>query len=236
MLTFKALSVLLEYPNQDLLDNLEKVKAAITSEALIPAKQLKPLFCFMDEMAPRKLLQLQEDYVDTFDRSRANSLYLFEHVHGESRDRGQAMVDLIEQYQTHGYDMGGAELPDFIPLFLEFLSILPVKQAQEYLNEVIHLIAAIGAKLKDKENGYADVFRALQALGSVKIDKEFVDQAVRHARNEDTSLDAMDREWEEAPAFDGADSASCQTCPEATRHPSYANGSNVDQITGGSNA
>lgn len=219
MLTFKLLGMLLSYPSEGLQEHMGEIKEAISGEGLIPMKLQRPLFDFMDDLARRNLMRVQEDYVALFDRGRAHSLYLFEHIHGESRDRGQAMVDLTDHYKAHGVTLSATELPDYLPLFLEFLTQIDFKEAQELLGETIHIIAGIGAKLKTKKSDYHQVFRALEALTNVKVDEKFLEQAVSEAKAEDSSLEALDREWEDAPAFDGTGDASCNTCPSATRHP-----------------
>ncbi|NVJ96655.1 MAG: nitrate reductase molybdenum cofactor assembly chaperone [Alphaproteobacteria bacterium] len=218
MLSYKILGMLLTYPGEELQHHMDELKHAIEGEGAVPAKIRKPLFAFMDDLARRKLLRVQEDYVALFDRSRAHSLYLFEHVLGESRDRGQAMVDLTDLYKEHGFKLAQRELPDYLPLFLEFLSVLPFEAAQELLGEIVHILAAVGAKLKAKKSGYHHVFRALEALTEVKADPKFVEQAVSDAEKEDTSLEALDKEWEETPAFDGLGAAACGVCPDAGRH------------------
>ena len=78
-------------------------------------------------------MDLQERYVASFDRGRARSLYLFEHVHGESRDRGQAMVNLLEIYRRHEFELNARELPDYIPLFMEYLAQRPDGEALDLL-------------------------------------------------------------------------------------------------------
>ncbi|SDE11347.1 MULTISPECIES: nitrate reductase molybdenum cofactor assembly chaperone [Kordiimonas] len=220
MRTFKIMGMLLAYPTEDLQQHMDELKAVITEEKLIPQKIMKPLLGFMDDLARRNLMRVQEDYVANFDRSRAHSLYLFEHVHGESRDRGQAMVDLLDLYKSHGFELAARELPDYLPLFLEFLAILPFEQAKELLGETVHILGAVGAKLKAKKLGYQHVYRALEALSDAKADEKFVEQALLDAEQEDTSLEALDKEWEETPAFDG--DASCAVCPSATRHQGTA--------------
>lgn len=219
MLTFKLLGLLLSYPSADLQENMGAIKSSLKEEGVIPAKNLKPLFGFMDDLARRNLMRVQEDYVALFDRSRANSLYLFEHIHGESRDRGQAMVDLSDHYKAQGFTVSSNELPDYLPLFLEFLSQVPALEAQNLLGETIHIIAGVGAKLKSKKSGYHHIYRVLEVLSDVKVDEKFIEQAVAEVEREDTSLEALDKEWEDAPAFDGAGEADCNTCPSATRHP-----------------
>jgi nitrate reductase molybdenum cofactor assembly chaperone NarJ/NarW len=219
MRTFKLLSLLLAYPTEGLQQHMDELKAALADDGLITAKMQRPLFEFMDDLARRNLMRLQEDYVGLFDRSRAHSLYIFEHIHGESRDRGQAMVDLSDHYISHGVTLSANELPDYLPLFLEFLAQIDFAEAQELLGETIHIIAGIGAKLKAKKSGYHQIFRALEALSTVKVDPKFLEQAVSEAAAEDTSNEALDKDWEDAPAFDGTgQTTDCNVCPSATRH------------------
>ena len=120
---------------------------------------LAPLLDYLDN-AP--LIRLQENYVATFDRSTSHSLHLFEHIHGESRDRGQAMVDLLEEYRKHGFELSTTELPDYVPLFLEFLAQLPEDQVQALLGDAIHVLAMIGNKLSVVQSPYACVFEVLR--------------------------------------------------------------------------
>ena len=216
MQTIKILGVLLAYPTADLQEHMSELKAAIESDELLTGKAQKNLFQHMNDIARRPLIRLQEDYVALFDRSRVHSLYLFEHVHGESRDRGQAMVDLIGQYRAQGFELKARELPDYLPLFLEFLSAQPFVEAQSSLGEIVHIIAAIGAKLKARQSSYHHVFRALESLTEIKADKKFVEAALAQADEVDESLEALDKEWEETPAFDGVGNAACAVCPQST--------------------
>jgi len=218
MLTYKLLGMLLTYPSEELQQHMAELKEVIAAEDAVSAKIRKPLFAFMDDLARRNILRVQEDYVALFDRSRQHSLYLFEHVHGESRDRGQAMVDLMGLYKEQGFTLSQRELPDYLPLFLEFLSVLPFEASKEHLSEIVHILGAVGAKLRAKTSGYHHVFRALEALTGVKADPKFVAHAVDEAEKADESLEALDKEWEETPAFDGVGSAACGVCPDATRH------------------
>lgn len=213
MRTFKILGLLLTYPSEELQVNMGELKAALIEENVLPAKLAKSVIKFMDQLAKRNLLKAQEDYVALFDRGRGHSLYMFEHIHGESRERGPAMVDLIEHYKEKGMMMGGQELPDFLPLFLEYLSVCPTGEAQESLGEVVHIIAAIGAKLKKKDSGYSILFQVLEKLTNVKINTEFVRQALLEDEARDDSLEALDKEWEDTPAFDGVGDDACRTCP-----------------------
>ena len=222
MLTFKLLGLLLSYPSESLQQHMDELKTVFEDEGLIPAKIKKPLFAFMDSYANRNLVRLQEDYVALFDRGRAHSLYLFEHIHGESRDRGQAMVDLSDHYIQHGVTLSAKELPDYLPVFLEFLSEIDIAEAQTLLGEVVHIIAGVGAKLRAKKVDYHQVFRALEVLTSVKVEEKLRAQAVREAAEEDTSHSALDKEWEDAPAFDGVGQIACHTCPSTIQKPKHS--------------
>jgi nitrate reductase delta subunit len=146
-------------------------------------------------------MDLQAAYVGLFDRVRTLSLHLFEHVHGESRDRGQAMVDLVKLYQRHGLDVTAKELPDYLPLFLEFLSIVPPAEARDLLGEAAHIFPAIGGRLARRESPYAAVFTALAELagGSVGTGPD-VDEP------DTESPEAIDRAWEEAAVTFGTES------------------------------
>ena len=118
-----------------------------------------------------------------FDRTRSLSLHLFEHVHGESRDRGQAMIDLKTQYEQHNLFMSAAELPDFLPLFLEYLSVLPAAEACETLGQPAHIFAAMAERLRKRKSAYEAVFRALVALATAKPKDDGSLGAARAARS-----------------------------------------------------
>ncbi|RCS59411.1 nitrate reductase molybdenum cofactor assembly chaperone [Parvibium lacunae] len=159
--TLRVLSALLSYPEEGLLAALPEVPSRLGN---MQYTTLQPLLNFMQA---HSLIELQENYVATFDRNPAHSLHLFEHIHGESRDRGQAMVDLLNEYQTHGYEPHAAELPDHVPLFLEFLSLVPTQEAETLLGDAIHVLAAIGERLERNASPYAGVFKVLRSLTTV---------------------------------------------------------------------
>jgi len=160
---FQVLSALLQYPEQALLDSLPELDDELI-EASDIRRTLLPLFYYL---AGTELIKLQENYVATFDRNPSHSLHLFEHIHGESRDRGQAMVDLMEEYKKHGLEMASDELPDYVPLFLEFLSQVDDEQAGRMLSDAIHVLAHVGRKLKANGSPYAAVFDVLEQLSPV---------------------------------------------------------------------
>src|SRR5450830_589750 len=135
---YRILSALLLYPEPELVAALPELHAGLGATPALQA-QLAPLFA---HLADHDLIELQQVYVQTFDRTPSHSLHLFEHIHGESRDRGQAMVDLMEEYKKHGLEMCGSELPDYVPLFLEFLSQLDSDEAAgRLLGDAVHVLA-----------------------------------------------------------------------------------------------
>jgi len=167
MKTFKVLSLLLMYPESDWLAALPEMEDALADEAGFngsAATRLAPLF---DLLSDTRLIELQENYVATFDRNPSHSLHLFEHIHGESRDRGSAMINLLEEYWKRDFDASASELPDYVPLFLEFLSLLPPEEALELLGDAVHVLATIGRKLDANGSPYATAFQVLEAMSPV---------------------------------------------------------------------
>lgn len=171
---YRLLSALLSYPEPELLDALGDVESML-ADFPDAEEALQPLVGYL---ATNDLIAVQENYVATFDRNRSHSLHLFEHVHGESRDRGQAMVDLLETYRGQGFEPVVSELPDHVPLFLEFLGVIDPAQAQDLLDEAIHVVAAIGARLAKGGSPYAGIFAVLRAESRV-IPREQTEAPVR---------------------------------------------------------
>jgi len=215
MKTFKALGVLLSYPEPAWLGHLDEIGALLLEERLLPKKQRQAVLDLVAKLGADDLYETQEIYVSTFDRGRSHSLHLFEHIHGESRDRGQAMVNLAAAYEASGFFIDKAELPDYLPLFLEFLSLCPVDEAVALLGEPVDILAAIATRLHKRGSSYAPVFDALVALSRVKPDAEKL-QAVIEQAPENCSLEALDKEWEEAAAFASKpQQVGCGGCPAA---------------------
>jgi nitrate reductase delta subunit len=187
---FRALAALLSYPEPELVEALEEIRQA--------APQLSAL---IDELETEPLDVLQERYVALFDRSRALSLHLFEHVHGESRDRGQAMVDLARTYASRGFRVAGNELPDYLPAFLEFISLLPPREGRSFLNETSGILRALGDRLATRGSRYAEVFAALLAAGGEPGLTKAI--APRPVEGEESSPAAIDKAWMDEPVTFG---------------------------------
>jgi nitrate reductase delta subunit len=212
MKTFKVLGLLLSYPKPDWLSHLDECEAVLAQERFLPKKQLSAVLDLVETLKFADLYELQEQYVAIFDRGRSHCLHLFEHIHGESRDRGQAMVNLAAAYEEKGLIIDLAELPDYLPLFLEFLSLCPADEAVALLGEPIDIIATIAARLHERRSPYAALFDALVALSKARPDRERI-RAVMADGPEDTSLEALDKDWEEAAAFAGQPAQSdCDGC------------------------
>src|SRR5690348_4437252 len=190
--TWRALGALLSYPTEALQAATGEIAAVLADEALLSAKERTAIGALLAELATTDIYELQERYFALFDRSRTLSLHLFEHVHGESRDRGQAMADLLALYEGHGLAMTAGELPDFLPLFLEFLSLLPDTEARALLAEPAAILRALADRLAARDTAYAAVIDALAELA----------QAPAVGRSEipdedPTDLVALDAAWEE---------------------------------------
>ena len=200
--TFKVLSALLSYPTADLQAAAGELRASLEAEAIVPQDLAGPLDSLISELATGDLYDLEERYVLLFDRTRSLSLQLFEHVHGESRDRGQAMVDLKAVYDKHGLTIGTGDLPDFVPMFLEFLSTRPREEALELLAQPAHIFAALAERLAKRQSSYEAVFRILVALAAApKV--EAVAALLAEADADAMDLAALDAVWEEEPVTFG---------------------------------
>jgi nitrate reductase delta subunit len=163
-LTLRVLSALLRYPDAAVQDMAPELGELLAADGLLSPEQRAALQPLLDDLAAADLLDAQERYVALFDRGRAVSLHLFEHVHGESRDRGQAMVNLRDRYEAQGLEIAANELPDYLPLFLEYLSVLPPAQAAEELAQPGVILSALAKRLQEKATPYAAPMRILADL------------------------------------------------------------------------
>jgi len=197
--TLKALSALLTYPTAELVLATGEISEALDADRSIPASVRDQLHKLLNELANSDLYDSQERYVLLFDRTRSLSLHLFEHVHSESRDRGQAMIDLKSQYEQAGLFMSAAELPDFLPLFLEYVATRPAVEAADILGQPAHIFAAQAERLHKRRSAYEAVFRALVALSKAKPKDEEVSALLRLPDPDADDLAALDAAWEDEP-------------------------------------
>ena len=207
--TYQALACLLTYPTPDLQRLAPEALAIIEAEALIPKTIRKALGRLVAEITGGDIYDLQEAYTELFDRTRSLSLNLYEHVHGESRDRGEAMVALAELYRSHDLHLSANELPDFLPVFLEFLSTLPEAQAASLLGEATHVLDAMGERLKTRGSAYRAIFGALAKLASQAADPGALAALLSEPDEDPNDLEAIDKAWAETAVTFGPSDVGC---------------------------
>jgi nitrate reductase delta subunit len=197
MIVFKALSALLSYPTEDMRRALPEIADVIRATPLLASRERDNLLDLINDLGSGDLLRAEERYVDLFDRGRALSLNLFEHLHGESRDRGEAMVDLSRIYGRAGFELSARELPDYLPVVLEYLSCRDLAEARAMLTDCAHILTAIGRSLVARRSRYAAILQALIVIAGEKpIDAAKI-PPVRER------IETLDRDWFEEPAFAG---------------------------------
>lgn len=196
-LTLRALAALLAYPSAALTRHIDDIREALDSGGALPRPARRGLEPLLARLETGDLLDLQAAYSELFDRSRSLSLHLFEHVHGDSRERGQALIDLGQQYIDRGYLLAANELPDFVPVFVEFASCLPADEAREMLGQPAHVFAALEERLSARASPYAAVFQALVAVAGARPDRAALADLQDSAPSDDPAK--IDEEWEERP-------------------------------------
>lgn len=198
----KAIAMLLHYPDADLQRYIDQVADVLLVRPELSAGERASLERFTETLRHRDLFDLEADYVETFDRSKKVSLYLFEHVHGESRDRGPAMVELSNAYKEKGFTINCRELPDYLPMFLEFCASLPEAEARGWLDDIGHILQHIHVRLEDRQSDYALPFRILlRVIALEPRPAELVEEAAAEERDDTPA--ALDRVWMEAPVTFG---------------------------------
>jgi nitrate reductase molybdenum cofactor assembly chaperone NarJ/NarW len=203
--TLKALSLILSYPTRELQEAMPEVAGVLASETRLTSAARRDLRPLVDALTSADIYDLQEQFVMLFDRSRTLSLNLFEHVHGESRDRGGAMVSLVETYRAAGFDPATSELPDHLPVLLEFLATQPFVEARDTLADAAHIFEALVTRLDRRESLYGAVFAALLQLSGAKVDESAVAELLEQPDDDPTDLEALDEVWEESEVVFGPD-------------------------------
>lgn len=209
--TFKAISMLLSYPSEGLKAAAGAIRGVLADEALAPAWALARVEKLIGEIEALDLMELQERYVFLFDRTGSLSLHLFEHVHGESRDRGQALVDLRTLYEQSGLEADSRELPDYLPMFLEYLATRPVDEARALLAEPIAVIAALRERLSRRKSSYAAALRLLEAVARSEPTARELDELRKAPDDDPDDFDALDARWEDQPVTFGPGDAGCDS-------------------------
>jgi nitrate reductase delta subunit len=192
--SLRALAALLAYPGADLVEALPAICDAVAADpALRPA--LPELLALADHIEQSDLLDLQEQYVGLFDRTRSLCLNLFEHVHGDSRERGPAMVELLAIYAGAGLEPATGDLPDHLPLLLEHAAVAPEAGLALLANAAV-VIDLLHARLAQRRSPWAAILHAtLLAAGHAPT-------TIAAPEPEETA-EVLDRAWAEAPVVFG---------------------------------
>jgi len=196
VLILKVVSRLLDYPTAALFSAADEIVDVVNQSDELSLQNREQLVDFIRQLTSKDLFDAQERYDLLFDRGRALSLLLFEHVHGESRDRGQAMVDLMNVYKSNGFEVDSSQLPDYIPLYLEFLSEQSPEFVQEWLGDISHIMTMLSERLIDRKCDYAVLFDSLIQVSGVEVDRKEIAEAVSKEVRDDTP-EAIDKEWED---------------------------------------
>lgn len=207
--TYRALSLMLSYPTPEGAQLMPLALEALDREKLAPAGMVRRLTPLAFELSRPDLYDAQARYIDLFDRTRSLSLQLYEHVHGESRDRGQAMVELLKLYSSRGVELTAKELPDHLPVFLEFLSMLPETEAAALLGQASHVLEALRERLKKRASSYTRVFDVLVALVEEDRNPEALKALLQEPDDDPDDLEALDRAWAEQQVTFGPDKVGC---------------------------
>lgn len=203
--SLKALSLLLSYPSEELQRAMPEIGGVLAADSRMTAAARRELRPLVETLQSGDIYELQETYVGLFDRSRSLSLNLFEHVHGESRDRGGAMVSLVEMYREAGFDPATSELPDHLPVLLEFLAMRPFADIQDTLADAAHILAVLQTRLDRRESPYGAVFAALLQIAGARADTGAVEQLLEQPEDDPEDLEALDAIWEETEVTFGPD-------------------------------
>jgi nitrate reductase delta subunit len=190
--TLRVLAALLAYPDAQLRGHLPEMRDLLAAEAALAPARRREIDALIDTLERTDPMNTEANYVEMFDRGRSTSLHLFEHVHGDSRDRGPAMIDLGETYAKAGLILTSTELPDYLPAVLEFVSTQPPREARAFLAEIVHILSALFGALIKRDSAYASVVGALIELSGEEA------QPV-----EPRAEEPLDESWAEPPVFDG---------------------------------
>lgn len=211
--TLKAMSLLLSYPTVELQQSMPAIRKLVAADRRLSGGPRRSLDAMAARIASGEIYELEEQYVTLFDRTRSLSLNLFEHVHGESRDRGSAMVSLVETYRDGGFEPASSELPDHLPVLLEFLSTRPAEEAKEILSDAGHILEALRTRLARRNSDFACVLAALLRISRARPDRQAVAEMMRQPEGDPDDLDALDEAWEESEVTFGPDPNA--GCPQA---------------------
>lgn len=164
---YKILSVLIDYPDDELLSNLEQVKSALDDPQCTNNQERSILHAHIEWMQSLNALELQGQYVKTFDMDSEHTLHLTHHLLGDDRDRGPALVDLQEFYKSTGWQAVETELPDYLPMILEYASTLDELGARVFLRDAVDAISILAENLEKAASPYAKLMRVIEEHANV---------------------------------------------------------------------
>ena len=199
MITFKILGALLDYPTLELQLAVDEIEQALSEERALGPAELEGVRTMIQRVRRDDIMDLQEYWIGLFDRSKRLALHLYEHSYGESRDRGQAMVNLALTYRMNGLELAASEMPDYLPLFLEFLSAIPEVHARRYLTDAVEIIEALRIRLEERDSTYAALLGALVTLAAREADADEVEAILAEEPQDPPDLEALDKQWAEEP-------------------------------------
>ena len=194
--TLRAIAWLLRYPDDELRAALPAIAQALVDEGALQGHRLTEVQALIERLIKLPALRTEAEYVELFDRGRRTALHLFEHVHGDSRDRGPAMIDLVQTYERAGLLLTDGELPDHLPVVLEYASTQPPEAAREFLRELAHIVRAIFTGTLDRGSPYASLLAAVLELAGERAERVQLPPEPE-----------LDEAWAEPEAFGGCSSA-----------------------------
>ncbi|MCJ0824813.1 nitrate reductase molybdenum cofactor assembly chaperone [Luteimonas sp. 50] len=216
MSLLKLLGVLLDYPRDEIWEHGDELLAAADDPGLPPPRR-RALVEFVQRLLDTDPLVAQDGWLSLFDRGRSMSMLLFEHIHGESRDRGQAMVDLIEAYRKHGFELAARELPDYLPLLLEYLSQRPQAEARDWLHHVSHIVGLLAARAAERGSPHALLFELLVEHAEGELELGALRRRASEEPRDDTA-EAIDALWEEEAVRFGNQAPDENCSPKGPQH------------------
>ncbi|PJE79355.1 Nitrate reductase molybdenum cofactor assembly chaperone NarJ [invertebrate metagenome] len=215
------ISFFMDYPDRSLWSDKNELLTSIASLSTLSDSQKNRLYDFYQALTEKSLLDRQADYTDLFDRGKSLSLLIFEHVHGESRERGQAMVNLIEQYKRSGLAIKEKELPDYLPVYLEYLSAQDKQCAKNGLKDISSILIILGARLHARESVYVILFEILLEISDTGKTITDFSRQIKDEKKDNTP-EALDAVWEEEQVK-FTHSGSCTTAQEIAHRKRFIN-------------
>ncbi|MBI2383380.1 MAG: nitrate reductase molybdenum cofactor assembly chaperone [Gammaproteobacteria bacterium] len=156
---------LLDYPTEELKGNLAHAAARVEQDRDLDPVERERLLGAIAWMQRQDLLDLQAEYTQTFDLTPEHSLHLTHHTFGDSRERGPALAELAEHYKALGLQAVDGELPDYLPLMLEYAARLDPVEAEVFLRDAAAIVGTIATRLEQADNPYAPLIRFVAGRG-----------------------------------------------------------------------